>query len=209
MPRFTQDQRARIKQRLLAVASELFAARGYKDVTIDDVVAGAGIAKGTFYGFFPSKEELFTAVWEEEHEQLHERMTRLYGGLNVRDRAGLKRAVGRALQEVFDHPLLARVLNERDTPVWLRAVQDPQSLHQQEQATNTFLTELIARGQQAGLMRDGDPAHLSDLLMRLVTGLFLAGGPVGGRQLVADIQLAMDVLIDGLYRAPAEEGSPC
>jgi AcrR family transcriptional regulator len=39
-----------------------FSARGYADVTIDDVCRDAGIAKGSFYRYFASKEELFFAA---------------------------------------------------------------------------------------------------------------------------------------------------
>ncbi|HET6794931.1 MAG TPA: TetR family transcriptional regulator, partial [Acidimicrobiales bacterium] len=50
--------------RLLEAAIGAFTARGYADVTVDDLCAAVGLAKGSFYRYYPSKEELFFAVVE-------------------------------------------------------------------------------------------------------------------------------------------------
>lgn len=49
-------------KRIIDNASELFAARGYHGTTIDEIVQATGIAKGTFYIYFNSKEELLVGV---------------------------------------------------------------------------------------------------------------------------------------------------
>ncbi len=43
-------------------ATRLFAAKGYHGTTIDEIVQATGIAKGTFYIYFDSKEELLVEV---------------------------------------------------------------------------------------------------------------------------------------------------
>jgi mycofactocin system transcriptional regulator len=45
---------------LEAVAFELFATRGFDETTIDDIAAAAGIARRTFFRYYPSKTDL---VW--------------------------------------------------------------------------------------------------------------------------------------------------
>ncbi len=54
----TQHQRARI---IAALAEETFA-RGYRAVTVADIVRRAGIARNTFYENFSSKEDCFLAT---------------------------------------------------------------------------------------------------------------------------------------------------
>ncbi len=56
------NRRDRMRQRLVEVASEKFAARGPDAVSIDDLVEEAEIAKKTFYTFFGSKEDLLSEI---------------------------------------------------------------------------------------------------------------------------------------------------
>ncbi len=50
------------KQQLLAAAAELFAARGYSATRIADICQQAGVAKGLFYWYFPTKGALFAEL---------------------------------------------------------------------------------------------------------------------------------------------------
>ena len=52
------------RERIVAAAIDLFAARGYGDVAVSDVAARAGTAKGSVYRHFESKETLFAAAVE-------------------------------------------------------------------------------------------------------------------------------------------------
>jgi len=47
------------KQQLLHAAEQLFTERGYGATRISDICAAAGVAKGLFYWYFPTKESLF------------------------------------------------------------------------------------------------------------------------------------------------------
>jgi AcrR family transcriptional regulator len=53
------------RQRILAEASALFQARGFADVSMQQIADAAGVTKATMYHHFRSKEELFTAVARE------------------------------------------------------------------------------------------------------------------------------------------------
>jgi Transcriptional regulator len=83
------------KAEILAVAEALFAAKGFSGTTISDVLDALGIAKGTFYYYFASKEALMDGVIERyldteiaaaktvaETPQLtaHEKMFRILSG---------------------------------------------------------------------------------------------------------------------------------
>jgi TetR/AcrR family transcriptional repressor of nem operon len=52
------------KDKVLAAAQELMTGRGYSATTVDSIVARAGVAKGSFYHAFKSKEELALAALE-------------------------------------------------------------------------------------------------------------------------------------------------
>jgi AcrR family transcriptional regulator len=50
------------RQQILAVARDVFARRGYHAAKIEDIVAAAGIARGTFYLYFDDKRAIFEEI---------------------------------------------------------------------------------------------------------------------------------------------------
>jgi AcrR family transcriptional regulator len=60
----TKPQSVR-RDELLRSAERLFIERGAAATSIDDIAAGAEVAKGTFYLYFASKEEMVAALREE------------------------------------------------------------------------------------------------------------------------------------------------
>lgn len=62
MPKFTAHERQVIAEKIVAVAEELFCEYGLKKVTIEEIAKASAIAKGSFYAFFPSKEELYFSI---------------------------------------------------------------------------------------------------------------------------------------------------
>ena len=62
------------RQRLIEAACRLFQARGYGAVGVKDICAQAGVNKGSFYHFFPSKQELAIAAiehyWDDSERQM-------------------------------------------------------------------------------------------------------------------------------------------
>src|SRR4029078_5505508 len=47
---------------LLRAARDVFATKGYHDAKVDDIVAIAKVAKGTFYLYFPVTRSIFSAL---------------------------------------------------------------------------------------------------------------------------------------------------
>jgi len=60
------------KQRLLDTARELFYARSYEDVGVQEICREAGVKKGSFYHFFPSKRDLTLAMLDESWQQFRD-----------------------------------------------------------------------------------------------------------------------------------------
>ena len=55
-------QGERTKRELLDIAYRMFLSRGYENTSVDDIIAEAGIAKGTYYYYFESKEQTLEEV---------------------------------------------------------------------------------------------------------------------------------------------------
>jgi AcrR family transcriptional regulator len=64
----TRDARARgreARDELLSAALRVFARRGYRDASVEEIAAEAGYSKGALYWHFSSKEELLNALLDE------------------------------------------------------------------------------------------------------------------------------------------------
>lgn len=70
----TKSQAAR-RQRVLVAALQLGAEGGYDAVQMRDVATSAGVALGTIYRYFPSKDALLAAAMVEWMEDLERRVT--------------------------------------------------------------------------------------------------------------------------------------
>jgi AcrR family transcriptional regulator len=62
--------RTEVRTTLEAVASRLFAERGYAATTVDAIVEGAGVSKPAFYRHFESKQHLHLELLERHRDQL-------------------------------------------------------------------------------------------------------------------------------------------
>lgn len=65
--RLTPSQR---RDQLLDVAAELFSSTPFAEVSLEDVAARADVSRALAYHYFPSKKELFAAVWKRAHDEL-------------------------------------------------------------------------------------------------------------------------------------------
>jgi TetR/AcrR family transcriptional repressor of nem operon len=57
------------RDKLVTAAQGLMLTQGYQPTSVDEIIAKAGVSKGSFYHYFRSKEELGSAVAEQYLEQ--------------------------------------------------------------------------------------------------------------------------------------------
>ena len=58
------------KQEIIKAAAVLFSQKSYHDVTVDQIAEQVGVAKGTIYIYFESKENLYLGILEHTHETI-------------------------------------------------------------------------------------------------------------------------------------------
>ena len=68
-------QAAGTRARLLSIARQLFAERGFAATPTEEIVARAGVTRGALYYHFRNKEDLFSAVFEALQEEVAQRVT--------------------------------------------------------------------------------------------------------------------------------------
>ena len=96
-----------MEKRISVAAMRLFTEKGATDVTISELANEAGVARGTLYRNFESTEELFNKVVADFSDEMHERVTRTFAGI---DDAAMRLAIGVRLWVRYAHenPLMGR-----------------------------------------------------------------------------------------------------
>lgn len=76
MTRIRKDHHER-KKEILDISEKLFIENGYDDTSISDIINEAGIAKGTFYHYFESKEHLLDELLERIVREIQKNLDKI------------------------------------------------------------------------------------------------------------------------------------
>jgi AcrR family transcriptional regulator len=83
-----EKQRQEREALILEAAEEVFMEKGYYETSVDEIAARVGIAKGTVYLHFPSKEDLVVAIFQRDMETLLQLVkTTIASSLTPREKA--------------------------------------------------------------------------------------------------------------------------
>src|SRR5260370_19576239 len=83
-----EKQRQEREELILQAAEEMLAEKGYHETSMDEIAARVGIAKGTVYLHFPSKEDLVVAIFQRDMEKLLQLIkTTISSSLTPREKA--------------------------------------------------------------------------------------------------------------------------
>ena len=104
------DRGRATRQHLIAVATELFAARGFEGTSIEAVLEHAGVSRGSLYHHFTSKEALFEAVVESVHARVGEATLAAAAAVGDADPQTLLRTGYLAWVRLAGEPVVRRIL---------------------------------------------------------------------------------------------------
>ena len=164
--RKTRSESARAARRgeILTAARNVFARQGFRGTTIADIAEEAGIALGTIYLYYPSKEDVFAALNEELNQLIGQAMTEVPAVI-----ASLEEAVKVRVSQVFEACAANRdlvrlvVLNTDPDSAATRRMRDA------EEKRALPLAKVIAGAIKAGIVRKGDPTIMTRLTVGAVS----------------------------------------
>jgi AcrR family transcriptional regulator len=161
-----EESRARKREEILACAARVFAANGFPGTDVQAVADAAGVAKGTLYLYFPSKEEMFLAAVDQGIKQL-----KAYIDSCTADLADPLERIGAAIHAYLrffkKHPELVELLileraafRDRKTPTYF----------QHREAGRAEWHAILQGLIDAGRLRDLPISRIDDVLSDLVYG---------------------------------------
>jgi len=158
---------------LLAAAREEVAQRGYAAASITAIATRAGVASGSVYRYFPSREELLADVLRATAARTHAALSEIAAGAPPRER--LSAAVELLARRALADPVLAGALRGGDLPALIATQRE--TAHA---ALRTTLAALLEDGARAGAW----PGLDADLAARATLGAIaevVANAPRKGR----------------------------
>jgi TetR/AcrR family fatty acid metabolism transcriptional regulator len=67
-------QNGQRREAILAAAQKVFARHGYHDARTSEIAREAGVAEGTLYNYFPSREDIFLSLFDDRWRSFTERV---------------------------------------------------------------------------------------------------------------------------------------
>lgn len=192
-----KDEALHVRRRkeITLAAERCFAEKGLRQTTMQEICEAASISAGTLYHYFPSKDDIISALAEEEGQENRELLTYLRGEKDVVK--GLKRATPDIIKSLSD-PMSAKLLIE----IAAEASRNPEigaPFQAMEAEFITALRGLLDAGQRAGTV---DPKLDTDatafLLLSILDGL---GGQyafpveVSKRRVIKTVQTVFERLL--------------
>ncbi len=135
------------RERILAAAERIFAQRGFFHARVSEIAREAGVADGTIYLYFKSKDELLISLFESRMERVVVSLGAAIEAAGPRARDRLVAFLDTYAHMVVDNPALAEVLT-----VELRQSSKFMKEYQSRQFGDflRMLAGLVSDGQEAG-----------------------------------------------------------
>jgi AcrR family transcriptional regulator len=152
---------------LLDAAVKVFAKKGVSAATVSDIAKAAGVAKGTFYLYYSSKEHLLGALKDRFVDEMMEHATSLYEQVGREDWWALvDRTVESFVEFILSHRDLIHVLvQEGITP------QTSDVFQESEERIDAMFAAGIRAGNEAGVFKVTDPELTSRFLHHALDGV--------------------------------------
>jgi len=161
MPRaFKEEEKEKIRAKLLEAGRACFLRYGLKKTTIEDLTKPAGIAKASFYLFFHSKEDLYVELFLRETPAMMERLLDASFRSTNSTREALIRLMRAIIHEIETNEM-SRIL--LDDPSELQRLADALKYDEILTRSKAFFAPLVAAfadAQARGEIIEGDPNQL-------------------------------------------------
>jgi AcrR family transcriptional regulator len=141
---------------LLRAARDVFATKGFHAAKVDDIVAAAKVAKGTFYLYFRDKRSVFSELVDMFFERLGAAI------LQVDTRGDVKAQIQHNIRAIvavlLDDPALTHILMSYAAGLDAAFMDKINSFYD---GVRKLLTEALLQGQELGIVAPGDPKLLA------------------------------------------------
>lgn len=158
------------REQFLDAAEETFGRKGYHETTLKEVAELAEFSVGSVYSFFENKEDLFRHIFLRRGGQFMPEIREVLGGTVGDPLEVLHRLVDFEVEWFRRHPHFGRLYLRHSSATFLptEGTEDAM-LTANHHESMALQSELFRRGQEAGVLRAGDPEALARLFSGIMT----------------------------------------
>ncbi len=198
LPRREREKLAR-REEILEAAKSVFADKGFDGATVDEIAEKADLSKGSIYGYFANKEDLFISLMESEIDRLFEVVEKSLGDLehpietieNLIKETLVYFDQNRAFLRIFT-PERAGLTRERHPELIQRVIP-------KIQGPIRLTATCLKRGIERGLIKKVDPMRASRLLFGTIRASVVTWLIEGQRDsLRKEAAIITSVFLDGI-----------
>ncbi|MDF2714014.1 MAG: TetR/AcrR family transcriptional regulator [Paenibacillus sp.] len=204
MPKkFNEQEKQRIRQKLLEEGKRSFEALGLRKTSVEDLTKASGIAQGSFYLFYGSKEELFYELLLVEEAIIRDKLLHWANKEKTVTKESLRRFMMESFRLMSENAMIRNMYFEGELELLVRKL--PQELLERNFSEDRdAMMHVVRNWQQAGILRDERPELIVSMFRALVL-LSLHKKEIGETIYSDTIALLVQVLADGLYVNAAKE----
>ncbi|MCI1776209.1 MAG: TetR/AcrR family transcriptional regulator [Paenibacillus lautus] len=197
MPKkFSDEEREWIRKKLLTEARHHFETSGLRKTSVGDLTKAAGIAQGSFYMFFGSKEEIYYELILEEEQRIRNAVLDLFPPEDVCSKESIKRFLLYSLGMMDESPLLRQMMDRGEMELLFRKL--PKDLLERNFTEDQdALLPVITAWQKAGIL-SGTASESIVGMIRSMALLTLHKKEIGEEQFSSTIELLVELLSAGM-----------
>lgn len=197
MPRgFNEQEKQKINQTLMEEGKILFSQFGLKKTSINELAKAAGIAPGSFYTFFNSKEELYFEIIEKEEESIKSTFINFDFSKFQDPKQAMKGLLLQTFSMIEENALFSQLLFENNHDTLLRKL-PKEKLEAHFNKDSDTVALVTSKWKQAGILREIDDAVMAGLLRALFT-MSLHKQEIGESVYPQTFELLVGFIVDGL-----------
>jgi AcrR family transcriptional regulator len=175
------------RQVILRAARDVFATKGYHDAKVDDIVALAKVAKGTFYLYFPDKRSVFSDLVDLLFQRIGAAILKVDPAADVD--AQIKHNIRATIAVLLDDPALTRILLSYATGMDPAFVTKIRSFYD---GVKGLLASSLTEGQRLEIVAPGDTKLFATFTVGAIKELL-------AENVAGETPLAREEIVDAVF----------
>jgi len=158
------------REEIIITARQLFFLQGYEDTPISDIIHHIGIAKGTFYHYFDSKEDLMIALADEITDEAIAIIAKITTDSELDARTKFQMAFNRTGNwKVENRQMMLELLRVMYSPNNLRLHETLNKMSLEKAAP--YFAEIIRQGLDEGVWNTDYPDEIARIIFHMGLGI--------------------------------------